>query len=76
MSRMLATGSAARSLGAASYRGLARLLPGPRGSLFAALLATLALTCAPAPGAAADSAGTVHFVRSADTSFNQYTSDP
>ncbi|HME04509.1 MAG TPA: putative glycoside hydrolase [Solirubrobacteraceae bacterium] len=47
-----------------------------RSTALATLLATLALTCAPASGAAADSAGTVHFVRSADTAFNQYTSDP
>jgi len=47
-----------------------------RSTALAALLAALALTCAPAPGAAADSAGTVHFVRSADSAFNQYTSDP
>ncbi len=42
-----------------------------------ALLATLlALAAALAPCASADPAGSVHFVRSADSAFDRYTSDP
>ena len=45
-------------------------------ALAAVLASILALAGAFAPGALADTAGTVHFVRSADTAFNKYTSSP
>jgi Hypothetical glycosyl hydrolase family 15 len=41
-----------------------------------ALLAAVALLCALSGQAAADTPGTVHFVRSADTAFNSFVSSP
>ena len=56
--------------------GLVRVSPR---AWFVALLAgvaALALCALFASQASADTAGTVHFVRSADSAFNQYTSKP
>ncbi len=62
--------------GGASCLSVESLGLGSRKAIAALLAATLALAGALAPRASADTAGTVHFVRSADTAFNQFTSDP